>query len=347
MKNCRKYNNKIIFFDDLDAAEQQIIREHLGECEDCQAYFNKVMAISTSLRNESSQRHLNSEMLTRFIIGENFPGEPDFDGKELSSDEVIAVRAHLNICDTCKTQYEEMNDEFNSIETYLTEAEIPDLILGKDRISTIMDSILSYGKSIKMFLIELQTRSKKKYVLIPAVGLSLLLVLLLMLPLIKGGGNIYDRLGQLEEMQISYLTRGAGIDLLQSGVAEFNRSNYAASVEMLEQFSAERAGDPNRDFAEYVCGLAYIFRANNASEEAIQRQYIDKGIEHLQNVVLSSSNLRFQEGANWFIGKGYLMLEDGQTALKYFKRVQDLNGRKAQKARNIVTELEKNLISTK
>jgi len=79
----------------------------------------------------------------------------------------------------------------------------------------------------------------------------------------------------------------------------------------------------------------------------VHSHYIEKGIEHLQAVLSLTSNIRLQEGANWYIGKAHLMKEEGKEALTYFERVQNLNGRKAQKAKEIAMELKKNSISIK
>lgn len=350
MKSCKEYSENIIFFDDLDDEEKRIVQEHLENCKDCQSDFEKTKLIIKSLKNDLNAKHLNAQLLARYVVYENFPDEADFDGERLPKSEALKIRKHLRTCIVCKEKFEEMKVEFKSLETYLNESELANYTFRKNSLSFLLSKITSISNSLKESFNKLRFTPKQKFVFIPAAGLAFLLLLFLVLPFFKGTGNVYYNLGRLENTEIAYLTRSVNVDQLQSGIAEFNSANYTTSIDMLEKFILEQPDDPNKSFAHYVCGLAYLFEANKILDNEIRpidSQNIDKGIMHLHSVLSLEPNMRLQEDSYWYIGKGYLMKKNGQKAIEYFRKVDKLKGRKYQKAQNILIELQKNLISTK
>jgi len=339
-KNCRRFSEKIILFDDLSKDEKAIVQSHLKECEDCQAYFDNVMTIMHSLK---SAGHSTDEQLTRFIISENFPDESDFDGEKLSIHRALEIKSHLQGCSLCREKYEEMRTEFAALESFIDESITADLGLGQDFVSKLFNTIKTKLGNLTENWKRLLTSPRRKFVFISATGVAILLVMILFLPIFKSSDSLY-RLGRLENTEITFLTRSAGVDHLKFGVSEFNNGDYSLAVEELESFILEHSDDPNREIAEYVCGLAYLFQANKTLDkqiEPLQNQNIEKGIEHLQTVLAISANRRLQEDCNWYIGKAYLMKRDGPTAVEYFEKVKNLKGRKAEKAKEMLAELKK------
>lgn len=344
MKPCKKYIEKLIFFDELNEMEKQDIQEHLKNCKECKIHFEQISALMTSLKNELNASHLSDEALVRYLIRESFPEETDYDGKKLSAFEVLKIKNHLQRCDACTTKIQEMRTEYKSLEDFINESEIENYVIGKNSIWTILNNQIS--SLFVSFLENLKNLSfipKPKYVLIPATVIAVLLLLLLFLPIFNSNGSFYFKLGKLEKTEISYLTRGSNTNSLQIAISEFNKNNYSKVIGFLESFVLENPENPNRAFAEYVCGLAYLYQA----EKANQTGDIDKGIEHLRSSLALNPNTRLQEDANWYIGKAYLKKENGQEAIQYFKRVKSLKGNRSHKAQRILLELEKNLISSK
>ena len=351
MKSCKEYSEKIIFFDDLDDDEKQIVIKHLENCKDCQSHFEKTKLIMKSLKSELNVDHLNNQLLARYVVYDNFPGEADFDGEKLSKLEVLKIQKHLRTCTSCQEKFEKMKVEFKAIETYLNETELGSYTFRKDfYIDIFINKFTSILDSMKEGFNKLRSNPKQKFVFIPAAGLAIILIMFLVLPFFKGTENVYHNLGKLENTEIAYLTRSVNVDQLQSGIAEFNNGNYAISIDILEKFILEHSDDPNLAFAHYVCGLSYLFQVNKILDnetKPIHIQNIDKGIMHLQTVLSLEPNMRLQENSNWYLGKAFLMKKDGQKAIEYFRKVRKLKGRKYQKAQNIIIELEKKLNSTK
>lgn len=336
---CEEFSERIIFFDDLDEYEKEIVQSHLDECKNCRVYFDHVVTIMHSLKGTN---HLSDEQLTRFIISENFPEEPDYDGRELSTYKAIQTGNHLRACTLCRERFEEMKVEFETLESFVSESIAVDLDLKKNVLKNLVydikDMVIRWNERWKTLL----NSPQQKVVYISAAGIAVLLLLIWFLPILTNSDVPYSKLGRLENTEITFLTRSAGVDNLQQSISDFNTGNYSLAVDELESFILEHPEDPNKEIAQYVCGLAYLFLANSVDEktELLQDQSIEKGIRHLQAVLSISVNKRFQEGCNWYIGKAYLMKKDKQTAIEYFTKVQNSKGRKAQKAKEILAELK-------
>lgn len=339
-RGCKEYADKIILFDDLDEKEKRSVQSHLEECEDCRAYFESVTRILHSLR---SIRHLADEQLTRFIVSENFPDESDFDGERLSDHKALEIKSHLRTCRLCSEKYEKMRTEFEALESFVDESLMPKFGFGRDSGRELVDAFKTKFGSLVNQWKSMLTSPRQKFVIISATGIAVLLVMILFIPIFTGSNSKYYDLAKLENTEITFLTRGATTSI-QSGVSHFNEGNYSLAVEELGLFILEHPQDPNREMAEYVCGLSYLFLANktmNKKIESLQNQNLEKGIEHLQTVLSISANQRLQEDCNWYIGKACLMKRDVPTAISYFEKVQNSKGRKAQKAKEILLKLKK------
>ena len=338
---CKEFSERIIFFDDLEESEREIVQHHLNECRDCQAYFKDIGTIMHSLKSTS---HLSNEQLTRFIISQNFPGESDYDGTKLPGHTIQQTENHLRACLSCKERFKEMKVEFETLESFVNKSITVDLEPKEYPLKKLLNNIETRLAHLIEALKQLLTSPRRKFVFIPAASIAILLVMILFLPILTNSDSVYDKLGKLENTEIAFLTRSAGVDNLQFGVSEFNNGNYSLAVEELESFILENPDDPNAEIAQYVCGLAYLFRANKSLDkqnETLRDDNIEKGIKHLQIVLSITENKRFQEDCNWYIGKAYLMKMEGSTAGEYFEKVQNLNGRKSQKAKEILEELKK------
>jgi len=350
MENCSKNHEKIIFYNDLSNTEKETLQKHLESCENCRDDFKKINSIQKLLNQGISSSHTDNERLVRFVIFENFPDEPDFDGEKLSSQEVMAIRKHIEGCQDCNDKYYEMKSEYETLEHFIRESNIPDYQLGQnpvrikvsERISQLIKILAETWKS-------LNSHPKPKYILAPAAVIAVLLLFFVFLPFFKGTEVTYQSLAKLESKKITYLTRGLDVNELQQGIASFNAGNYSESIQQLESFISSKPNHPHRAFAEYVCGLAYLFHEANSEENLrlVHYQYIDNGIQHLQTSLSLSTNLRIQENDAWYLGKAFLMKKNASEAIEYFEKVKTLRGRNSKKAQEILADIEKNLIYSK
>ncbi len=73
---------------------------------------------------------------------------------------------------------------------------------------------------------------------------------------------------------------------------------------------------------------------------AYSESRLDRAIAHLQTVTESSQNGRVLEDAYWLLGKAHLMKQDADRALEAFTEVEQLEGRRAGEARQLIQAIE-------
>lgn len=351
MSKCKNYREKLIYFDDLDSEVQAEVKAHLKTCANCRNDFDKFRRILNSLKNMNQNVHISEKFLARYVVYQFDPNEPDYDGVILTDGEVNKIRGHLTRCDDCRKKFEEMQQEFQSIESYLEGLDLPDVFVRKiepptplkDRISSALETVIN---GIRTTL----TPAAGRYVLIPATVIAVLLAIFLFLPVFQSGSNNYFKVAALQDTRVSYLTRGGGSGSLHTGLFEFNEGNFSSAIVLLEQYIESNPDDPNRNFAEYVCGISYLYEVNKNLRKGLQPEHyrlIEKGMKHLQTVLSGSDNPRLLEDANWYMAKAYLMKDDIPVAISYFEKILKLNGRRYQQAKDILRDLKNILTSAK
>ncbi len=346
MEKCKEFRKKI-FWEELSEEQQQRLKKHLESCAECRQYFERNEAILSSL--QKSNVHISGELLNRYTSYLYAPDEPDYDGRRLSKTEISRMQKHLRQCRSCEQKLADLKAEFQDLQAFIDNSELPDLTI--DRRSFQFEFLEKVGhlrETVESILNAFFSSLKPKYVLIPATGLAVLLALVLIIPSLERSGDAYSELAALEKTEISYLTRSSTTTSLRSGIAEFNQANYSSAIEILTGFIRENPEDANIAYPEYVCGLAYLFEANQSTGDELsppQHRKLERGIAHLQTALSSSDNLRLRENANWYLGKAYLMKKDARTAREFFEKVSSLKGQRYQQAQMMLNEIEKILIS--
>ncbi len=129
MQLCEKINDKLIFFEDLNAEEKHQIQVHLDDCKNCREKLRDFQNIMSAI--ETNHEHaIEDELLTRYSIYLAAPGETDYDGKKLTRSEIGRIRKHVFECQVCEEKIEQFTREYREVENYLDETDLPELILG-------------------------------------------------------------------------------------------------------------------------------------------------------------------------------------------------------------------------
>lgn len=346
MKTCKELRDQIIFYDDLSHAEKQKLDAHIACCSQCQVEFRRHQAIVAGLQEMKEPKHTEDALLSRYATYLEAPGEPDFDGRRLTSAEVQKMEAHVGECSQCREKLAVMRSELHELSTYLETTDLPDVELGSmPLIEVARQKAAAFGRLAARIFQDVVVQPRPRYILIPATGLAILLLLVLINPFGKNLPAGYGELSALDPVQINYLTRGAGSSDLHSGVAAFNEGDYARAAQLLETVIANEADPGTREYARYVCGLAYVFAAQK--DPAGASTALASGLSYLQMVIQQSSSVHIKENALWYAGKAALLQNNPTAARNFFEEVRRLNGRRSQQAGQILQQLENRLISSK
>ncbi len=344
MKKCKHFEDLIYDDRELNAVDQQALDAHLQACSHCHKVFAESRAIFAALQAETSAVHIDEQDLERYANYLLTPDEPDFSGEFLSLQEIDQIKAHLSGCQKCKIHVDEMLQELQALDAYLEDAGIPNITIGEAVVEASFKKarvapkrIAGERSTLAILWENLTSALTVSPYLIPAAGVAIIALLVMINPF--GGNNFsgYTELSALDQPQFSYLTRSNGNRDLQAGIQHLNNASYTAAIEHLERFIAENPKSDNATYARYLCGVAYLY-AGKESDSDIQ---LNRAIDNLKNISSQTTNLRIKEGAAWYLGKAFLIKKDVHQAKIYFQQVIQLRGRKHQAAQKILTALEK------
>ncbi len=351
MSICEKIRDKILDFNDLNPQEQARIRAHLAQCESCRKHFQEINSIMTGLKQANRSSHVDAELLERYVVFTNSrAGEPDYDGSRLSGKEIAAVEKHLASCKACSKKMAAMTAEYNSLAQYLGDAGLPKTKIGTRPLAEKVREKVGAGANALAGLWDKILPAPAPRLIPLAVTAFAIALLVLLLPYLRSTTPGYADLAKISPEQIVNITRGAEDARLNQALLDFRKGAYPAAAAGLEKYIRENPSATDIAYTNYLCGLTYILEGNkNLSDgiEAVDQLQIDRGIQHLQAAAQLASSDRIEEMAYWYLGKAFLMKQDGNAAKAYFEKVIALKGRKSDVARQMLNNLQKILISGK
>jgi hypothetical protein len=237
------------------------------------------------------------------------------------------IEKHLRECEQCREEYKLFNSEFEAINAFvgetITNAEkkslIKNLLLDKSLVYVRYSLASVFMVGIIYFIL----------FFISARSLS---------PIQKLAGN-YDKTEY-------YVTRGRASDEFQKSMIALENNNYKRTIEFLEQDIRNNSNDATIFYSYYILGMVYL--EDSYADflnlfPSYNKEKVNKGIINLKECINKNSSdefLNIKYDAFYFIGKGYLMLDNKKQAAQYFRLVIDYNGSKSEEAKQILDELE-------
>lgn len=352
MNYCDEIHDKIVFFDDLDEAEQREVKLHTSSCSRCRKKLHEFQAIMSSLKNSQDAHGIDDELIVRYSIHLSDPEEPDYDGRKLTRSEIKTIREHLAECDQCQKKVEQLCQEYQDIEAYFEKADFPALMAVSPSLSekalalfgTATDSLKAAADSIKSKIFA----PIPKYYPIAAGALAVLLITIWVGPFFRGSKNPYLELASLQQEKISSLTRGGAPQSLSEGLSAFHAGDYQQAIENLELSVSENSEDAALFYGHYALGISYLLEARSdlfGRFQKVDADLVEKGIRNLQIARRLTDNSGIDEDCQWYIAKAHLMLRDGEKAKNLFGKIVGLRGRRYREAQQMVKDLNKILIS--
>ncbi len=174
---------------------------------------------------------------------------------------------------------------------------------------------------------------------------ALVLVLVWVSPLFRGSDHAYYRLAsiQFEKEDLAFLTRNTSEQLLSEGMFAFDQGRYEQAIQKFDQFIATNADQAALSNAHYLTGVAHL---NQATSDflgrflAVDAGRVESAIQNLNAAIPLTDNLHVKENVYWFLGKAYLLQQNGGEAKEVFKKVGDLNGTRLKDAQEILQKIE-------
>ncbi len=345
MKSCKKYYQQIIHFDELPEDDQIQVKGHVSTCSACSGYFRDIQNLTSALKRFQNEKHIGDEQLVRYGIYLGDPKKPDYDGFRFTGEQVKQIQNHIDSCLKCRQRVAQITREYANIEAYLTEAGVPDKTFGKTlNWLNVLNPVTKWVKSIVTPFKGLVTGPRVRVFPVYGISFAVLFILLWISPFFRGSDYIDNKFLSIEKQEIRFNTRNSSAKILNQGFDAFNRGDYQKSITNLEGFINQYSNDTSSvAYAHKISGIAYLFESKKAIFGRFKKYdpiYLDRGIEHLQQVIKLTENKRLLEDAYWFIGKGFLFKKEIDKAAGSFKSVLQFKGEKYKAAQQILENLE-------
>lgn len=335
MSSCEEFQARIPDLQELRPDEWTDLERHTTTCRDCRAKLDVHRRLMAALRALEAPLHVDGERLTRFAIHRAAPAEPDYDLVRLSGREVQQIEGHVSECPRCRLAVESIVEQYREIDRVLAEAGIPP-------VPTVRPSIWVL---VRNELERAWLRAKNALISTPSYPAAVVALGVFLIALVWTGSWLrdpYQALANVEVTETSFLTRDSSSALTQ-GMTLMNEGRYSEAIALLEQYSDSESDDRLLNYAHYLSGLAWVYEARTevfGRVLAYSDARLDRAIAHLQKVTQSDVGGRVQEDAFWLLGKAHLMKKNPERALEAFAEVEQMHGRRASEARQLILALE-------
>ncbi len=323
--NENKMNNLLDLFskENLSDEEKAKLNETLSTDSEAKELFDIYKKIETSVK---STVHLSPDDIANYIIF--MKGLKSFNPAENSFLKKIDV--HLNSCNSCNEEYKLLLEEYNYLDNHLTESiadETREVSVKKGLLSSIFTKQNSFAKYSFAF--------------------TVLLVFVYFSAFIISDFTTPDYIGSasIKSEREFYTTRSRGTDDFQKGLSAFDSDNFEKGINILEKDIRDNYKDETIFYSYYILGIAYLQSAEKdylGLFKSYDNKKAENGIRNLKLSLAKNTSGNFDNvkfNSYYYLGKGYLMLDDITNAKKYLQKVVDNKGSKMNDATKLLNEL--------
>ncbi len=163
--------------------------------------------------------------------------------------------------------------------------------------------------------------------------------LMLMLP----QSSPYGTMASLRDFDFGASVRGVELEDFDVAFELYREGKYEESIRLFERYIRAFPRSKMLEYAHYSAGAAYLRWSEwrfSSLFIGFDRGRVQKGIEHLQEVVRVSGNSRLLEDARWLLAKGSLMMSNPGPAMDELRIVVQLGGTRRDEAAEMIQALQ-------
>jgi len=267
----------------------------------------------------SSLTHLTPDDIANYIIFEKGLSASEAGGHKLLS----KIEEHIQNCTVCKEEYALLVEEYNSLDTHLNRI-ITDVPLEEKTKSGFLSSIFTSQNSFTRYAFAFS-------VFFVFVYVSAFMISDFTTP-------AYFNSASIKSEREFYTTRSRGTDDFQKSLSAFDNDNFEKGIKYLEKDIKDNSSDNTIFYSHYILGIAYLQSAEKdylGLFKTYDNNKVEKGIENLKLAITKNTSGNFENvklNAYYYLGKGYLMLNDVTAAKNYLKKVVKNKGSKMKEA---------------
>jgi tetratricopeptide (TPR) repeat protein len=321
MKNIDKLK-ELLEKSSLTPAEKESLNNIVNEDRDAGDYYEKYTKLKVVA---SAASHPSTDELGNYILYLNGMS-PDND-VELN---FSSIENHLKKCKKCSDEFNLLSTEYSDIKSFvglrIRPLEEPDAKLPL-RNSSKHSGYFSY----------------LRYTIITLVLAGFLYGALYFFSQNFSSAYYKEAILQNEEQ---YITRGRSTEQFHESISALDMKDYEAAIDFLKKDIEKNSGDETIFYSHYILGLTYLETAPKSFAGLFphfDKAQVNEGIKHLSASIDKNDSGKFKNiklDAYFYLGKGYLMLENPIEAKKYFTVVLTEKGSKMSQAKMLLDELE-------
>ncbi len=237
------------------------------------------------------------------------------------------IEKHLRECEQCREDYKLFNSEFEAVDAFVGE---------------------TITRTEKKFVFKnLFFNPSLAYIKYSLASVLMVGIIYFVLFFISTGSltPVQKLAGNYDETE-NYVTRGRATDEFQKSMIALENNDYKRTIEFLEQDIKNNFKDETIFYSYYILGLVYL--EDSYADflnlfPSYNKDKVNRAIYNLKQCINKNSSdefLNVNYDAFYFVGKGYLMLDNKEQAAEYFKLVLKNKGSKSEEAMQILDELE-------
>jgi tetratricopeptide (TPR) repeat protein len=316
--------NKDRFFDlltrkDLNEEEKKELQSYIAADEEA-AELSAVYNAAGKILKDSA--HPSIDELSDYVLYKNNM-EP-VDNSVLKR--IPVIEAHLKTCSECGTIYLELSEELNEVSGFVKKefaGKQPHIKAPAHTAKIHYSFRFVYAAAALILLIFIGGMGVSYFVTPPA----------------------YRSLTN-ESPDELYRTRGRETNSFLQAVEALDNEDYNAAINDLKQDIKNNPNDETIFYSSYLIGLTYLHSAGSNFAGLFQsydKEKVSEAIKYLKMAIeknTSGKYINVNYDAWYYIGRGYLMLNDVKDGENYLNMVIKSRGSKMEESRRILSQLK-------
>lgn len=172
-----------------------------------------------------------------------------------------------------------------------------------------------------------------------AFALALAALMILLPP-----SSPYGSLASLHDFDFAATIRGVGPVEFEVAFDQYREGNYEESARLFERYTRAFPHSTLLEYAHYSAGAAYLRWSEwrlASLYVGFNRERVLKGMDHLQEVIRSSSDQRLLEDTRWLLAKANLMLLQTEPAVAELRIIVQMGGSRSADAAGLIQAVQR------
>ena len=303
-----------------ETLKMKLILDKSKEMKSFVEFYNKA---KTVVENNS---HIEMDILAEYVL---FKSKMEA-GVLLKLNLVEKIENHLRSCKNCMADFKMLNEEYSSVDEFVSETILPGQTKEKD---------ISASK----FQNAMNSRAVNKFIYAFAV-----IVIIYTGSVFITNYSVPEYNREIAELsgEMNFNSRGRASDEFLIGVAELEKGNFEDAVNSLKNDLVKNKDSKTIFYTHFILGQAYLRNTQKyilGINLGVDETSLQKSIEEFKNCIAANKNEQFASinyDSHYFLGRAYLLNGDVEKAIDEFNTVIKSRGKYINEAKELISAIE-------